>query len=128
MELRQLRYFTQLAGTQNLARTAKLLNITQPDLTQQIDLLEESLAAKLVDRTSKQLELTPAGEALLPHARAIAARMEEAQGHVARIHGGLEGRVKIGLAHSHFLGPFPKFVNEFKTLRPKVAAWAARHG
>lgn len=120
MELRQLRYFTQLAGTQNLVRAAKLLNITPPHLTQQIDLLEESLAAKLVDRTSKQLELTAAGQAFLSHARAIVARMEEAQGHVARIHGGLEGRVKIGLAHSHFLGPFPKFVNEFTTLRPKV--------
>ena len=51
MELRQLRYFTQLAGTQNLVRAAKLLNITPPHLTQQIDLLEESLAAKLVDAT-----------------------------------------------------------------------------
>ena len=120
MELRQLRYFTQLVGTQNLARAAKLLNITQPDLTQQIDLLEENVAAKLLDRTSKQLELTPAGQALLPHALAIAARVEEAKGHVARVHNGLEGRVQIGLAHSHFLGPFPKFVNEFKTLRPNV--------
>lgn len=120
MELRQLRYFTQLANEPNMARAAKSLKMTQPALAQHIDLLEESMGVKLFDRSNKTMELSPAGKALVPHAKAISARVDEALGHVGRIHNGLEGRVQIGLAHSHFLGPFPKFVNEFRALRPKV--------
>lgn len=120
MELRQLRYFNALATDLSFTRAAKNLNVSQPPLSHQIAQLEGELGARLFDRTSRSVSLTEAGRALQPHAKAILARIEEARGHVARVASGLEGRVQIGLAGSHFMGPFPKFINEFRQMRPKV--------
>jgi DNA-binding transcriptional LysR family regulator len=66
------------------------------------------------------VELSEAGKALLPHALAVLERVEEARGHVRRVAQGLEGRIKVGLAGSHFLGPFPHFIQEFRQQRPAV--------
>ena len=120
MELRQLRYFNALATDLSFTRAAKSLNVSQPPLSHQIAQLEDELGARLFDRTSRTVSLTEAGRALLPHAKAILARLEEARGHVARVASGLEGRVQVGLAGSHFMGPFPKFINSFRQMRPKV--------
>ena len=120
MELRQLRYFEALATDLSFTQAAKRLNVSQPPLSLQIAQLEDEFGARLFERTSRSVALTPAGAALLPHAKAILARVEEARGHVARVAGGLEGRVQIGLAGSHFMGPFPKFISEFRQMKPKV--------
>ena len=120
MELRQLRYFTALASELSLTKAAKQLNVSQPPLSLQIAQLEDELGARLFERTSRSVTLTQAGLALQSHAKAILARVEEARGHVARVAGGLEGRVQIGLAGSHFMGPFPKFIAQFKQMKPKV--------
>lgn len=120
MELRQLRYFNALATDLSFTRAAKNLNVSQPPLSHQIAQLEEELGARLFDRTSRSVSLTEAGRALLPHAKAILMRIDEARGHVARVASGLEGRVQVGLAGSHFMGPFPRFINTFRQMRPKV--------
>ncbi len=120
MELRQLRYFSALAVDLSFTKAAKNLQVSQPPLSFQIAQLEEELGARLFDRTSRSVVLTEAGKALVPHAKAILARIDEARGHVARVASGLEGRVQIGLASSHFMGPFPKFISAFRQMRPKV--------
>lgn len=120
MELRQLRYFDALAADLSFTKAAKHLNVSQPPLSFQIAQLEEELGARLFDRTSRSVALTQAGKALQPHAKAILSRIDEARDHVARVASGLEGRVQIGLAGSHFMGPFPRFIREFRTMKPKV--------
>ena len=120
MELRQLRYFNALATELSFTKAAKRLNVSQPPLSLQIAQLEDELGARLFERTSRSVTLTQAGAALQGHARAILARVEEARGHVARVASGLEGRVQIGLAGSHFMGPFPKFITQFRLMKPKV--------
>jgi LysR family transcriptional regulator, benzoate and cis,cis-muconate-responsive activator of ben and cat genes len=120
MEIRQLKYFNALATELNFTRAARALKVSQPPLSLQIAQLEEELNARLFDRTSRSVALTAAGRALLPHAQAILARVEEARGHITRIANGLEGRVRVGMAAAHFLGPFPRFLAEFRKQRPKV--------
>lgn len=56
----------------------------------------------------------------MPHAQAVLARVEEARGQVQRVASGQQGRVQVGLAGSHFLGPFPKFIQQFRLQRPAV--------
>lgn len=120
MELRQLRYFTVLAEELSFTRAAKRLHVSQPPLSFQIANLEEELGTRLFHRTSRSVELSAAGKAFLDHARAVLERLDEARRHVQRISEGLEGRVRVGLAGSHFLGPLPQFIREFRERRPLV--------
>jgi DNA-binding transcriptional LysR family regulator len=120
MELRQIRYFTVLADELSFTRAARRLHISQPPLSFQIASLEVELGARLFDRTSRSVALSAAGQAFLPHAQAVLARLDEARSHVTRVASGLEGRVKVGLAGSHFLGPFPQFIQQFRLQRPDV--------
>jgi DNA-binding transcriptional LysR family regulator len=118
MELRQLRYFTVLADELSFTRAARRLHVSQPPLSFQIASLETELGARLFDRTSRSVVLSEAGKAFLPHAQAVLARLDEARSHVTRVASGLQGRVQVGLAGSHFLGPFPQFIQQFRLQRP----------
>jgi DNA-binding transcriptional LysR family regulator len=120
MELRQIRYFTVLAEELSFTRAARRLHVSQPPLSFQIASLEAELGARLFDRTSRSVALSAAGQAFLPHAQAVLARLDEARSHVARVASGLQGRVQVGLAGSHFLGPFPQFIQQFRLQRPEV--------
>ena len=120
MELRQIRYFTVVAAELSFTRAAQKLHVSQPPLSFQIASLEAELGARLFDRTSRRVVLSEAGKAFLPHAQAVLARLDEARSHVSRVASGLQGRVQVGLAGSHFLGPFPKFIQQFRLQRPAV--------
>ena len=120
MEMRQLRYFTVLAQELSFTRAAHKLHVSQPPLSFQIASLEEELGTRLFDRTSRSVQLSAAGAAFLPHARAVLERLERARIQVKQVAQGFEGSVHIGLAGSHFLGPLPRFIAEFRQSRPKV--------
>lgn len=120
MELKQLRYFAALARELSFTRAARKLHVSQPPLSFQIANLESELGARLFHRTSRSVELSEAGKAFLPHALAVLERIAEARGDVRRVADGLEGSVRIGLAGSHFLGPFPRFIKQFRQSRPGV--------
>lgn len=120
MELRQIKYFVALSEELSFTRAAKKLHVSQPPLSFQIANLEAELGARLFDRTSRSVQLSGAGKAFLPHAHAVLARLDEAARHVQRVAAGLEGRVQVGLAGSHFFGPFPKFIAQFRSLRPAI--------
>ena len=115
-----MRYFTVLASELSFTRAAHKLNMSQPPLSYQIASLEAELGARLFNRTSRSVELSEAGKALLPHALAVLQRIEAAREQVTRVAQGGEGRVTIGLAGSHFLGSFPQFIKQFREKRPGV--------
>lgn len=120
MDLKQLRYFATLAHELSFTRAARKLHVSQPPLSFQIANLESELDARLFNRTSRSVELSEAGKALLPHALAVLERIDEARHDVRRVASGLEGWVKVGLAGSHFLGPFPQFIKQYRERRPGV--------
>jgi LysR family transcriptional regulator, benzoate and cis,cis-muconate-responsive activator of ben and cat genes len=120
VDLRQLRFFAAVATELSFTKAARKLHISQPPLSHQINVLEAELGTRLLIRTSRSVQLSEAGKALLPHALAIFERLDEARLHVQRVVEGLEGRIKIGLTGSHFLGPLPKFIKEFRQSRPGV--------
>lgn len=120
VDLRQLRYFHAVACELSFTKAAEKLNISQPPLSQQIASLEEELGARLFVRSSRRVELSDPGRALFLHVESILRGLEEARVHVRRVAQGLEGRVNIGLTGSHFLGPFPRFIRQFREKRPDV--------
>jgi DNA-binding transcriptional LysR family regulator len=78
MEMRHLRYFVTLAEEKNFRRAAERLNMAQPPLSRQIRALESEIGCRLVTRTSRGVELTPAGRAFLEQARVTLASAQRA--------------------------------------------------
>ncbi|MDI5979891.1 LysR family transcriptional regulator [Amycolatopsis magusensis] len=92
----QLRMFLTLAEELHFGRTAARLFMSQPALSRQLGALERRLGVELIARTSRSTALTPAGQALLPHARTVVQAMRQLQ-QVADDHThGLGGRVVVG--------------------------------
>ncbi|MCZ9337170.1 LysR family transcriptional regulator, partial [Streptomyces sp. TRM76130] len=70
---------------------AERLNMTQPPLSRQIQLLENDLRVQLLDRTNRTVRLTPAGRAFLVEARRILRQSEHAALAVRRVSSGEAG-------------------------------------
>ena len=93
MELRQVRAFVEVATHLHFGRAAQALNVTQPALSQRVRQLELELRTRLLERTSRQVRLSPAGERFLPYAlrlvedaeRALAAMRPLADGAAAQL-------------------------------------------
>ena len=96
MELRHLRYFEAVARHSHVTRAAAELHIAQPALSKQISQLEQELGVALFDRVGRNVRLTEAGEALLPHARAAMTQVEAARAEMAERIGLRRGRATIG--------------------------------
>jgi DNA-binding transcriptional LysR family regulator len=96
MELRQLAYFVAVAEEGHFTRAAERVAIAQPAISQQIRRLETELGERLFLR-DRSVTLTPAGEALLPHARAALAQVEHGREAVAELSGLVTGRLEVGL-------------------------------
>jgi DNA-binding transcriptional LysR family regulator len=96
MELRHLRYFEAVARYSHVTRAAAELHIAQPALSKQISQLEHELGVALFDRVGRNVRLTEAGEALLPHARAVMAQVEAARAEMAERIGLRKGRATVG--------------------------------
>ena len=95
MELRQLEYFAAVARHRHFTRAAEALFITQPALSQQVRRLEAELGLALFRRTSKGVELTPAGEDLLVHAEKVLAEVAQARADMDRHTGVSRGVVRV---------------------------------
>lgn len=106
MELRHLRYFVAVARRRHFTQAAEELNLAQPALSQQIQQLERELGLPLLERTSRRVRLTSAGEAFLKRAEHILSEVEMARCEMQEFASLKRGRVVIGalqsLAASHF--------------------------
>jgi len=100
MELRQLRYLVALDDERHFTRAAARLHIAQPALSQQIKRLEDELGLALVDRTTRHVALTPAGELLTQRARRALAEVDAAGEELSELSGLRTGRVVIGAMRS----------------------------
>jgi len=95
MELRQLRAFVEVASLLHFGHAAESLHVTQPALSQRIQYLERELHVRLLTRTSRAVQLTPAGEVLLAHARRIVEAEDLALEAVRAHAAGTAGRLRI---------------------------------
>lgn len=109
IELRHLRYFVAVAEELHFGRAAARLRISQPPLSQQIQILEQQIGAILLARTNRSVSLTAAGSQFLQDARQILSQVETAAGRAARLHQGETGELRIGFTSS---APFIKAVSD----------------
>jgi DNA-binding transcriptional LysR family regulator len=109
MELRHLRYFVAVAEERHFGRAAARLHIAQPPLSQQIRRMEDELGEPLLYRTTRSVELAPAGEVLLERAREILAGVDRAIEDAQRAAHGEYGRLAIGFTGSATYSLLPTF-------------------
>jgi LysR family transcriptional activator of glutamate synthase operon len=103
MELRQLRYLVALAEELHFTRAAEREHVAQPALSQQIRRLEDEVGLALVERTTRHVALTDAGEILVVRARRVLAELEAAGTELQSLRGMDTGHVTIGAMHT--MGP-----------------------
>lgn len=120
MELRHLRYFVAVAEQRHFGRAADRLHMAQPPLSQQIRQLEAELGVTLLTRTTRRVDLTPAGAAYLDHARAILAAVDEAGEEAGRIAAGRTGRLTVGCVGSATYSLLPALAKALRSELPDV--------
>src|SRR4051812_35684395 len=120
MELRQLAYFVAVADEAHFTRAAERLRIAQPAISQQIRRLEAELGERVFLRDRRAVRLTPAGEALLPHARAALAQVSLGRESIAALRGLLSGPLAIGLVHPLPGRAIVRAIGEFARAHPAV--------
>jgi DNA-binding transcriptional LysR family regulator len=94
-ELRELRYFVAVAEELNFTNAARRLHVSQPSLSAAVRQLETRVGVTLLQRTTRRVELTPAGRTLLMHARDVLAASSTLDGALRAHRGG--GRLRVGV-------------------------------
>jgi DNA-binding transcriptional LysR family regulator len=117
----QLESFVAVAEELHFGAAAERLNMTQPPLSRQIQLLEKELHAQLFDRTSRRVELTAAGRTLLPSARQILDLSIKTQLDVQRVATGDAGAVTIGYTAIAGQSALPRLLRRSANEQPGVS-------
>src|SRR5437763_8115500 len=103
MELSQLRYLVALSEERHFTRAAAREHIAQPALSQQIRRLEDEVGLPLVERTTRRVTITDAGELLVARARRVLAELDGAAAELQAMRGVDAGKVNVGAVHT--MGP-----------------------
>lgn len=130
MNTKQIEYFLAVAEELSFTRAAEKMYISQTAVTQQIQSLEELIGAKLLNRTKKKVELTPAGQIFQIEGANILEHIENAFTHARDAQEGMTGGMEIGFANyaGNILGNslhefrirYPNIKLHFKSYNPSV--------
>ncbi len=118
MDLTALRSFVAVADAGGVTRAAGFLNLTQSAVSMQLKRLEEALSVSLLDRTSRRVSLTAAGEKLLTYARRMLELNDEAYSRLTdQVY---EGEVTLGVPHDIVYPEIPQVLQRFAAEYPRM--------
>ena len=121
MNFTQLRAFDMVARENGFSRAAAMLGLSQPAVTIQVRMLEESYGLKLFDRTGRTSTLTPAGRALFDVTRRLFALEEEAQELLTASRELRRGHLRVAADGPHIvMGMFVRFLRRYPAVRLSV--------
>ncbi len=121
MELQQLRCFVAVAETLHFGRAAQNLNVLPASLGRQIKMLEESMGARLLARTTRNVSLTEVGRLFLPDAREMVERADKLivkfRGHTDEA----STNLRVGVIDSAAAGLIPQLLPKFQAIHPRIS-------
>lgn len=120
MDIRQLRYFLAVAAERNFSRAAERLNMAQPPLSRQIQLLEQEVGAQLFDRDSRPMALTDAGRLFYEQAIQVTRRMDEMKETMRAFVTSNRPRFVVGFVPSVLYARLPDIIRGFRRVAPDV--------
>lgn len=118
--IRHLWLFLAVAEEKHFGRAAQRLGMSQPPLTEQIQVLEQSLKVKLFERSRRGAQLTPVGAAILPAVQKFADQLERLELAVREAAAGHSGLLTIGAITSAMLEVLPPVVEKLKSDYPQL--------
>jgi DNA-binding transcriptional LysR family regulator len=120
MDTQNLRAFLLVAETGSFSQAAEKLHLTQPAVSKRVAQLEEQLNISLFDRIGRTISTTEAGEALLPHARAVQLELQAAEQSVRDLTGEVQGQLRLATSHHIGLHRLPPVLSYFSKTFPAV--------
>ena len=120
MELRHLRYFVAVAEAGSLTVAARELHTSQPSLSRQIRDLEDEVGTQLLTRSARGIELTPAGQAFLEHARSALSQVESAAEAARRVAHPAKPCFGMGFLTGHELTWMPEALRILRNELPNI--------
>src|SRR5919206_1809439 len=120
LDVRRLRVLREVAVRGSFSAAAESLSFTQSAISQQIAALEREAGCTLVQRSARGIRLTEAGEALVRHADAILARLDEAEAELEAIAGVRGGRLRLAAFESAAASLMPLAIAAFRAEHPGV--------
>lgn len=118
--IRHLWLFLAVAEEQKFGRAAKRLGMSQPPLSEQIQVLEQALKVKLFDRSRRGAKLTPVGAAILPAVRKFADQLERLELAVEEAVAGQSGMLTIGAISTAMFDVLPGLIEQLKSDYPHL--------
>jgi DNA-binding transcriptional LysR family regulator len=120
MDTQNLQAFLAVAEASSFSLAAEGLHLTQPAVSKRIALLEQQLDCQLFDRIGRQVGLTEAGHALLPHAKAVVQQLQAARQAVRDLSGEVAGDLLLATSHHIGLHRLPPVLSAFSKACPQV--------
>jgi len=120
MNFNQLKYFVAVAEHQSFTKAATQYYISQTAITQQIHALESAVGIELIDRGTRPISLTPAGQTFLTEARAILKHMDTAVWRTREASTGLMGSLRVGFTKGYEQSNLPRRLREFHREFPNI--------
>ena len=121
MELRQLRYFIEVAEREHVSEAAEHLHVAQSAISRQIANLEGELGVELFEREGRNIKLSPIGRTFLGHAKSAIKAIDYAKAQVDEYLDPERGTIKIGFPTSLASHLLPTVISAFKSKYPNVA-------
>ena len=122
LNLESLRIFVMAADTENFSRAAQHLHISQPSVSQHIQLLEQHLGIELFERHGRRISLSAAGAALLPLVQDLLRTSRQVEEAALALKGEVVGHLTIGCSTASGKYVLPRLLAELRDLYPLVRA------
>jgi len=120
-DLRQARSFVVVAEELHFGRAANRLYVSQPALSRSIQQLEEAVGVALLERSTRRVRLTPAGDAFAAECRLALGHLGRAVNAAQNAAEGREGRLRVGYMDFAINGRLPRILKAFRAKYPRVA-------
>jgi len=121
MELRQLRYFMEVAKREHVSEAAEYLHVAQSAISRQIANLESELGVSLFKREGRNVKLTAIGKVFLEHTETAMKAIDYAKEQIDEYLDPERGTIKIGFPTSLASHLLPTIISAFKEEHPNVA-------
>jgi len=121
MNVTQLRAFVAVVEHGSFSEAARVMGLSQPAVTMQIQGLESDLGVTLLERHYRRIEMTEAGRALLPYARVVLGEMEAAREEIERLADQVGGHLNIAASTTPGQYVLPKLFGSFLRVHPEAS-------